>query len=135
METNKGRREAAVLVLVVFFLGVAFGALGNHLWTGRVSGGQRVMNTKPTRDQVLNDLSQRLELTPDQQKKITVLIDDTRAKWHALDVTIDPEKEQIRQQFRANVRTLLTPEQQLKLDDYLKKLDEQRKKDAVTAGH
>jgi Spy/CpxP family protein refolding chaperone len=132
METKNARLEAAALVFVVFLLGLSLGGVGSHLWDERVLGG--AVNTKPTREQVLNDLTQRLQLTPEQQKQIAVQIDDTRAKWQALYAPLDAQHEQIRQEGRASIRAVLTPEQQIKFDDFLKRLDEQRKKEAAE-GH
>ena len=131
MDNSKGRREAALLVSVVFLLGILFGALGNHLWAGHVAKAQSAVNTTPTRNQVLDDLTERLQLTPEQQKQVAAAIDDTRAKWQALYAPLDAPREQIRQQGRANIRAALTPEQQTKFDEFLKRLDEQRKKDAA----
>jgi Spy/CpxP family protein refolding chaperone len=133
METKNARLEAAALVFVVFLLGLLLGGVGSHLWDERVLG-QEAVNTKPTREQVLNDLTQRLQLTPEQQKQIAVQIDDTRAKWQALYAPLDAQHEQIRQEGRASIRAVLTPEQQIKFDDFLKRLDEQRKKEAAE-GH
>ena len=130
METKNARLEASVLVLVVFLLGLLLGGVGSHLWDERVFS-QEPVNTNPTRDQVIKDLTQRLQLTADQQKQITVAIDDTRAKWQALSAPLDAPREAIRQQGRANIRAVLTPEQQIKFDDFLKRLDEQRKKEAA----
>lgn len=79
-----------------------------------------------------------LQLTPDQQKQMIAIIDDTRAKWTALYAPLDPQKEQIRQDGRAHIRAILTPEQQVKFDDFMRRIDEQRKKDAerqAAAGH
>jgi hypothetical protein len=136
METKNARKEAAVLVFVVFLLGLLLGGVGNHLWDERVHGQEQV-NTKPTRQQVLDDLTQRLQLTPDQQTKIAAQIDDTRSKWQVLYAPLDAPREQIRQQGRANIRAVLTPDQQSKFDEFLKTLDEQRKKEAAAAasGH
>ena len=58
------------------------------------------------------------------------MFDDTVSKWQALYAPLDAAHEQIRQQGRANIRALLTPDQQVKFDDFLKQLDEQRKKNA-----
>jgi len=131
MQSSKARLEAAALFLVVFVLGVVFGVVGNHVWSQRVSGEQTTLNTKPTRNQVIQDLTQRLQLTPDQQKQIVVAIDDTRARWQVLNATLDAPREQIRQEGRAKIRATLTPDQQLKFDDFMKRLDEQRKKEAA----
>ena len=135
MRSNNARIEAAVLVFVVFLLGILLGGVGDHLWNERVEGQEQLPakpNTKPTRDQVINDLTQRLQLTSEQQKQIAVTIDDTRAKWQALYAPLDGQHEEIRQQGRAGIRAVLTPDQQIKFDDFLKRLDEQRKKDAAS---
>jgi Spy/CpxP family protein refolding chaperone len=136
MRSNNARLEAAALVFVVFLLGILLGGVGGHLWDERVLGQVQAqtaaqLNLKPTRDQRVNDLTQRLQLTPEQQKQVGTVFDDTVSKWKALYAPLDAEHEQIRQQGRANIRAILTPDQQLKFDDFLKQLDEQRKKDAT----
>ncbi len=130
MATKNARLEAAALVFVVFLLGLLLGGVGNHLWDERVLG-QEPLNTKATRNQVINDLTQRLQLTPDQQTQIASRIDETRSKWQALYAPLDAPREQIRQQGRANIRAVLTPDQQLKFDEFMKQLDAQRKKEAA----
>jgi len=122
MKKTKAGLEAAALFLMVFALGVTFGAVGNNVWNQRVSG-----NT-PTRDQVMHDLTERLQLSAEQQKQIGAEIDDTRAKWQTLSAQFDGQHEAMRQQFRANIRAILTPEQQVKFDERIKQLDEERKK-------
>jgi Spy/CpxP family protein refolding chaperone len=129
MGTNKARREAAVLFLVVFLLGVVLGGLGGHLWGERVWGGQPApVNTRPTR---VAQFTRELQLTSDQQKQLVSIIDDTRGKLAALYAPLDPQWEQIRQDGRAHIRAILTPEQQVKFDDLMRRIDEQRKKDAA----
>jgi Spy/CpxP family protein refolding chaperone len=130
MKNTKARLEALALFLMVFVLGVTFGAVGNHVWNQRVSGQAAAAKPKPTRDQVLQDLTERLQLTPEQQKQIGAAIDDTRAKWQDLSAQHTTQREVILQQFRAYVRATLTPDQQVKYDEYLKYRDEQRKKEA-----
>jgi Spy/CpxP family protein refolding chaperone len=128
METSKKRGEAAVLVLVVFLLGALLGGLGNHLWGERVWGRQTPPGP-PTKTQIIADLTQQLELTPDQQKQLSAIVDDTRAQWRTLYSTIEPQHEQIRQQSRDRIRAFLTPEQKPKFEEFIHRLDEQRKKD------
>ncbi|HXA77677.1 MAG TPA: hypothetical protein VNV41_11155 [Candidatus Acidoferrales bacterium] len=135
MRTKNARLEAAVLVFVVFVLGILLGGVGGHLWDERVEGQVQAqtaaqLNLKPTRNERVNDLTQRLQLTPEQQKQVGGVFDDTVSKWQALYAPLDAAHEQIRQQGRANIRALLTPDQQVKFDDFLKQLDEQRKKNA-----
>ncbi|HXX43667.1 MAG TPA: hypothetical protein VEJ38_02990 [Candidatus Acidoferrales bacterium] len=131
MQNSKARLEAAALFLVVFVLGVVFGVVGNHVWSQRVSGSPSAVITNPTRNQVIQDLTQRLQLTQDQQKQVTAAIDETRARWQALYAPLDAPREEIRQEGRAKIRAILTPDQQVKFDDFLKRLDDQRKKEAA----
>ena len=128
MENSKKRGEAAVLVLVVFLLGALLGGVGNHVWGERVWGKQTI-NTQPTRDQLVGDLTRDLQLTPDQQKQLGSIVDDTRAQWRTLYNTIEPQHEQIRQQARDRMRAILTPEQKPKFEEFMHRIDEQRQKD------
>jgi Spy/CpxP family protein refolding chaperone len=128
MENTKKRGEAAVLVLVVFLLGALLGGVGNHLWGERVWGKQTI-NTQPTRNQIVGDLTRDLQLTPDQQKQLGSIVDDTRAQWRTLYTTIEPQHEQIRRQSRDRIRAILTPDQKPKFEEFMHRIDEQRQKD------
>jgi Spy/CpxP family protein refolding chaperone len=128
MENSKTRREAALLVFVVFLLGGLLGGLGNHLWGESVWGRQNPPGS-PTRDQLVNALTRELQLTPNQQQQLGVIVDDTRAKIHAAYAPADAQREELRQQGRTRVRAILTPEQLPKFEAFMHRLDEQRKKD------
>src|SRR6202162_157624 len=128
MVNDKKRGEAAILVFVVFLLGVLLGGIGNHLWGERVWGKQTT-TSQPTKGQIVGDLTKELQLTPEQQKQLAAIVDDTRAQWRALYSTIEPQHEQIRQQSRDRIRALLTPEQKPKFEEFMKHIDEPRQKD------
>jgi len=128
MDNDKKRGEAALLVLVVFLLGVLLGGVGNHVWGERVWGKQ-IPAGQPTKGQIVSDLTRELQLTSDQQKQLAVIVDDTRAQWRTLYSTIEPEHERIRQQSRDRIRAFLTPEQKPKFEEFMKRIDEQRQKD------
>ena len=128
MDNTKKRGEAAVLVLVVFLLGALLGGVGNHVWGERVWGKQ-IINTQPTRNEIVGDLTRDLQLTQDQQKQLGSIVDDTRAQWRTLYTTIEPQHEQIRQQSRDRIRAILTPDQKPKFEEFMHRIDEQRKKD------
>lgn len=132
METSKARREAAALFVVVFLLGTLLGAVGNHLWQERVLGHQSAQSVlMPTRAHIIDQSTRELQLTPDQQKQLGAVIDDTRRKWNALYSPLDAQREQIRQEGRARIRAALSPDQQLKFDDFMRRLDERRKKETA----
>jgi Spy/CpxP family protein refolding chaperone len=125
---SKTRREAAVLVFVVFLLGLLVGGVGNHLWGERVWGHNETSPRQgpPSRAKVIDDLTRELQLTPDQQKQLGTIIDETRAEWAAQHEQI---RQQIRQRGRARIRAILTPDQQAKFEQFMQRIDEQRRKD------
>ena len=128
MDNDKKRGEAAVLVVVVFLLGALLGGVGNHVWGERVWGKQTI-SSQPTKGTIVRDLTNQLQLTPDQQKQLGVIVDDTRTQWRALYTTIEPRHEEIRQQSRDRIRAILTPDQKPKFEEFMKRIDEQRQKD------
>jgi len=130
MENNKTNREAALLVVVVFLLGIVLGGLAVHVWGDRIWA-QQITTGPRSRDQVIADFTRELSLTPEQQQQLGAIVDDTRMRWRALYAPLDDQHEQIRQQSRDKIRAILTPEQRPKFEDFLKRLDQQRKKDQV----
>lgn len=135
MEPTKARREAAILFVAVFVLGVIFGGVGNHLWNQHVSGQPITVVTTahPTRDQLIDNFCQAVRITPAQRKQILVIMDDTSAKWKTLYAPLDTQKETIRQEGRAQIRAILTPSQRPKFDEYMKHVDEERRAQASAA--
>jgi len=87
MDNDKKRGEAAVLVVIVFLLGALLGGVGNHVWGERVWGKQTV-SAQPTKGQIVSNLTKELQLTPDQQKQLGAIVDDTKTQWRALYTTI-----------------------------------------------
>ena len=124
MEISRTKDEAAILTLIVFVLGVLLGVLGNHVWGARVWGHQ----PPPLSHQIANDLAQELQLSANQQKQLSAILDDTRAQIRAAYAPADAIREQLRQQGRARVRAILTPDQLPKFEDFMHCIDEQRKK-------
>lgn len=138
METTKARREAAILFIAVFVLGVVFGGLGDRLWNQHVSGGQTPVvssasATHQTRDQLIDNFCQAVRITPAQHKQLVAIMDDTSAKWKALYAPLNGQKEAIRQEGRARIRAILTPSQVPKFDEYMKRVDQQRRAQAAAA--
>lgn len=125
MENTKRSCEAGVLILVVFLLGVLLGGVGDHMWGGHLwNHGQTNVSH---RDRIIGALTHDLQLTPDQLKQVTSIVDDTQSQIHTLYGTLDAQREQIRQQARERIRAVLTDAQKTKFDAFLNKLDEERK--------
>jgi Spy/CpxP family protein refolding chaperone len=141
METvnaSRTRREAAVLVFVVFLLGLLVGGVGNHFWGRSVWGSRQerpVRTGPPPRAKMIDDFTRELQLTPDQQQQLGTIIDQAREQWGAEHEAIHRQEEATRQQTRARIRAILTPEQVPKFDAFMQRIDEQHKKDQAQAQH
>lgn len=139
MSDNRISWKAISLVLVLFVLGIALGAVGEHLWNAHVLAQDR--QGPATR------IRKELQLTADQAKKFDAIISDQRTKFHDLNTQMrsewdpkyhdldaqrhaewDPKWDQVRQQGRDQIRAILTPEQRAKFDAFVQKLDEERRK-------
>jgi hypothetical protein len=122
----KARSEAAMLVALVFLLGILLGGVGTHLWGERVWG-VRADVPVPQQKHLDVQLTQDLQLTGDQQKQLRVIIEDTQSKWRALYRPLEGQRDQIREESHDQMRAILTPEQKPQFDAFMKRLDEQRK--------
>ena len=140
MSDSNVSRKAVGLVIAVFVLGIALGGVGTHLWDAHVLASQR-------RPNIVQQLKDELQLSPDQAKQVDVVLNDDRTKFRALDAQRhaewdakyavldtqrhaewDPKFDQVRQQGRNSIRAILTAEQRPKFEAFLKKLDEERQK-------
>jgi Spy/CpxP family protein refolding chaperone len=140
MSDSRISRKAVTLVVILFALGIALGAVGEHLWNAHVIA--RELRPDPARQ-----MREELQLSRDQTAKFDAIIADERAKFHDLDTQMrsewdpkyheldaqrhaewDPKWDQVRQQGRDRIRTILTSEQTAKFEAFVKKLDEERRK-------
>jgi Spy/CpxP family protein refolding chaperone len=118
MPNSRTKSEAGILVLVVFALGLLVGGVGNHLWGAHVwgSGPTRGAGHPPPQGP---SFSQRMGLSPDQQKQLDAIFNDTHPQFQALDA----QREALHLQVRTRIRAILTPDQQVKFDAMIKDQD------------
>ncbi|MGB6430229.1 MAG: hypothetical protein WBF06_06560 [Candidatus Acidiferrales bacterium] len=137
MDIKQANRKAIAWLLVVFALGLALGMLGTYVVTTRVfarSGDDH--SPAAQRAQYIDRLDRELDLTDAQQKQIDGILTSVQARYEAIHQTVAPEYDQARQDGRAQIRQLLTPDQQPKFDDFMKRVDEERKaREAASGGH
>lgn len=135
MPFNPNNRKALALIVLVLFLGVALGAVGHALFDRRVFGARTLAQTgrqpRPNPPRAVARLTSELNLTPEQQKQIGDILADIQHRFDAVHDTINPQLYQIREEGRDQIRELLTPEQRPKFEDYLRRLDEERRRRAA----
>lgn len=133
--------KAVGLVIVVFVVGIVLGGAGTHQWDARV------MASLQQRPSIEKQLKDDLQLSPEQVTKVDAILSNFRSKMHELDVQRhaewdpkyaplnkashaewDPKYDQVHQQGRDSIRAILTPEQKVKFEAFLKQKDQERQK-------
>ena len=101
---TKNRWQVRVAALIIFVLGFTAGILALNVYRGwaRGAGG---------RDNRMDELSERLQLTADQKTKVQEIFNDTREQLRSVRRETEPRMEEIRRQADGRLQTVLTPEQ------------------------
>jgi Spy/CpxP family protein refolding chaperone len=131
MDTEDSRptnRKAIAWLFLVFALGIALGAVGTYVVTTRVFPyGHLPPNPATARAHYVDRLTHELNLTQDQQKQIDAIITTVQSRYDAIHQSVLPQYEDARKTGREQIRQLLTPDQQSKFDDFLRRMDEEHK--------
>jgi len=76
----------------------------------------------------VEQLTQLLNLTSTQSQQVDVILMQKHAEAKAIHDQTDAQLEQAHQKGREQIRAILTPEQKPKFEEFLKRLDEERKR-------
>lgn len=125
MRFSATSRKAIALIVLVFLLGIALGAVGNILVDRRVLGA-RVRGAQQSRP--MTRLTQALDLTADQQKQLSAILKDMQQGLDAVHQQMNPQFEQIRNEGHDKIRQILTPEQRPKFEEFLQRVGEERRR-------
>jgi Spy/CpxP family protein refolding chaperone len=136
MAFGADNRKALALIALVFVLGVALGAVGHSLADRRVLGARTqppapFLQPRPNPPRAVARLTTELKLTPEQQKQIGDILADTQHRYDAIHDQMNPQFAQIREQGHDQIRQILTPEQRPKFEDFLRRVDEERRRRAA----
>ncbi len=114
--------KTALTFLIGFLLGVAATGLVIHHFFGphHPPGVADV-------DRILRRLSSRYDLTADQKEKVAALLKQELPKTEALRKEGEVKFKALRDSFNIQLRALLSPDQQKKLDDMLAKWEQKQK--------
>src|SRR5882762_10088468 len=122
MSEISATRKAALWVGVVFLLGAALGGMIGYGFAHRsVSAASTPLPEPARRAHRVEQLTQLLNLTSTQSQQVDVILMQKHAEAKAI-------HEQTDQKGREQIRAILTPEQKPKFEEFLKRLDEERKR-------
>jgi Spy/CpxP family protein refolding chaperone len=130
MVGERTRSTALLLVLIVFVLGIAVGALGMYTARNRVLGAtvHQPLPPEKARARRVAELTKELDLSPEQQKQLDTILAQMHAQYAAVHDQENAQREQVSKQGRDQIRAILTAEQAPKFNDFLQRLDAERKK-------
>jgi Spy/CpxP family protein refolding chaperone len=132
---SHSNRKALALIVLVLVLGVAIGAVGHSLFDRRVLGARAqppaFLQPRPNPPRAVARMTTELTLTPEQQKQIGDILGDMQRRYDAVHDQMNPEFAQIREQGHDQIRQILTPEQRPKFEDFLKRVDQDRRRRAA----
>jgi len=123
------RQKASLWLAMVFLLGAALGGVLGYAFAHRSYAATAVQLTaEQRRAQKRLQLVQEVGLSPDQQQQIIAILDQAQAEYKAIHAVNDPQLDAVRQKTRDKIRQLLTAEQKPKFEEFIRKLDEERKR-------
>ena len=125
----------ALYLFVVFVSGSVLGALGYRLYNPPTTKSNAAPRLSPEewRRQNIEEMRQKLNLTPDQVQKLDTVYDETHSRFEAAHNTHNQVVKQIKEEHVSKIRALLTPEQLPKYEQ-LRAEREQRDQKAKAGG-
>lgn len=129
--------KARLLVLVVFVIGFAVGALSMNLYQSKVDPGARPNKRHGEPEvRIVEKMNKRLSLTEDQQQQIGAILRETFAEYRVIREEMQPKVNEFiprfdttRQKGRERVRAVLKPEQLPEFEKMIAEQDREREED------
>ena len=129
MSDTAATRKAALWVGAVFLLGATLGGVLGYLTAHHSASAAITSLSEPERRaRRLEQMTRELSLTSTQSQQLDGILKERHAESKAIHDQTDQQIEQVRKKGRDQVRAILTPEQQPKFEEFLKRLDEERKR-------
>ena len=124
------RKKAVIWLALVFILGTATGGVFGYSLARRSYASTRtvVPSEAERRAKKIADMTQTIGLTTEQAQKVDGIIKNAQTDIRAIHDKNDAEVDGVRMKARAQMREFLTADQMPKFEQYMQRLDEERKK-------
>jgi hypothetical protein len=117
------KRKAHLIVVTAFILGIAVGASGQYLLSY-----QAPPPPASTPAEVADELTRVLKLDQPQHSQVIQILSDCQTQSQDLKEQTRPQFQAIRENGRNRIRALLSPEQLVMFNQWIKDLDAKRGK-------
>jgi Spy/CpxP family protein refolding chaperone len=128
MNEATAKQRAAVWVAVVFLLGVLLGGVVGYVFAHHPVSANAPLSPQERRAQKVEELTRVADLTPEQRQQLEAILTHLHSEYKTLHEQSDAQIDQARQKGRNQIRAILTPEQKPKFEEFLRKMDEERKR-------
>ncbi|HSC46248.1 MAG TPA: hypothetical protein VLC94_10465 [Candidatus Acidoferrum sp.] len=123
------QQKASLWLTLVFVLGVALGGVLGYAFAHRsYAAAPTQLTAEQRRVQRREQLVQEVGLSQEQQKQVTAILDEAQVSYKSIHAVSDPQVDAVRQKSRDKIRQILTAEQKPKFEDFIRRLDEERKR-------
>lgn len=137
MNESSAKRTAALWVAAVFVLGAALGGVFGYFYASRALAAPKAPPLSETerRAHRLDQFTHDFGLTDAQRQQMDTILLQAHNEYKAIRdqnaQQLNAQMDQERQKNRERIRAILTPEQKPKFEEFLRKTDEERKKNAA----
>lgn len=136
MESKTSQSKARVIVVTVFVIGFAAGALALNLYQ-QLTRSSNNRGPHNGAEFLVNKMKDKVGLTQGQQEQVRKILDETNDKYKDLRITVieprirdlEPQFNAVRQESRDRIRALLTPEQLPKYEQMILERDQMREQE------
>jgi hypothetical protein len=130
------RKKAAIWLALVFVLGMATGGLFGYNLAHRSYAATKAPDQSEAdrRAKKVTEMTQKIGLTPDQAQKVDGLIGEAQREIRGIRDQGEAQVDEVRTKTRDAIRAFLSEEQKPKFEDYVQRLDAERKKQKELQG-
>jgi len=124
------QQKATFWLALVFVLGTALGGFLGYAFAHRsyAASGPAQLTAEQRRAQKREQLAREVGLTPAQQAQVTAILDEAQGEYKAIHAVSDPQVDAVRQKSRDKIRQILTADQKPRFEEFIRKMDEDRKR-------
>ena len=123
------KRKAHLIIFTAFILGVAVGASGQYLFSHQAPSRQATTATG-----IADELTRLLKLDQSQRLQVIQVLGECQKQSQDLKDQTRPQFQAIRDNARNRIRALLSPEQLVLYNQWIRDLDAKREKRASEEG-
>jgi len=134
--SGETKKKAAIWLLLVFVFGAATGGVFGYSLAHRSYAAMKtpLQSDAERRAKKVAEMTQEIGLTPDQAQKVDGLIAEAQREVRGIHDQGDAQVNAVRTKARDAIRSFLTAEQKPKFEEYVQRLDAERKKQKEAHG-